>query len=146
MGYIVNAFGYIVMKNKEDVPAVENIMADSLDFDLNSSNIMTIEVSYYGRYDDNAFSEIIASASPFVKEGKIEFSGEDNEYWKYEFINGEWEEDSGEIIYDKEPVFIVLQEDMTANTYHSLGVAQRAKERLEKKGVTANIIRSVYHM
>ena len=146
MGYIVDAFGYIVMKNKEDVPAVENSMTDFLNFNLDSSNITTIEVSYSGRYDEYVFNEIISSTSPFVKEGKIEFSGEDDDYWKYEFINGKWEEDSGEIIYDNETVFIVLQEDMTANTYHSLSVAQRAKERLEKKGVKANIIRSVYHM
>ena len=57
----------------------------------------------YGKYYSD-LEDDLGKLAPYIKSGDIEFTGEDDEHWRFHFVNGEMEYQNGTIVYGYEPV------------------------------------------
>lgn len=46
---------------------------------------------------------LLDELKPYISEGLIEYTGEEDTHWHFSFKDGEWTESNGRIIYDDEP-------------------------------------------
>lgn len=99
MGYYASHDGTIVLKEmppKEIINACEDALSDARYYENDNS----IYISGYAKYYDDEVRNCLNLIANYVKEGCIEFTGEDYHHWQFKFIDGEWEEQDGEIVYD----------------------------------------------
>lgn len=111
MGYYANGNGYITFSRRltdNDVLSVDDILQNScFDFDFHHGNKdgSSVDVWCYDKYhDDDVRNAIQNIADKFpVKEGCIEFAGEDDEHWRflYDAEDNDWLEQTGHIVYDE---------------------------------------------
>ena len=90
---------------KEDAPdAFDNYW----EIDIVQEDEDTGAKSYYiclsnsGRYDEDDVHNFFKAITPFTKEGVVEYTGEDDSHWRFEFRNGRWYEDTGRIVCDED--------------------------------------------
>lgn len=63
---------------------------------------ITIGVDDYTNYDEDAFIEFLNELNPYTRSGEIRCTGEDDELWRFVFVNGRWEEQDGALSFEEE--------------------------------------------
>ena len=110
MGYY--AHGYGVVKTKESVVGKEfekAIWKLNDDLGLSIDDVSLFKEEYHvtvgnEKYHDEDWKETLKAISKLISEGEFEFTGEDEESWKFKFYpeEGVWKEMMGEIVYNEE--------------------------------------------
>ena len=80
-----------ILKNIEYVYGYVERYKDTLSFTIDSN------------YHEVEVIAVLDELKPYISEGLVEYSGEDDTHWRFSFKNGEWVESDGRIIYDDEP-------------------------------------------
>ena len=101
MGYYASGSGQLVMKEGCRVPyevvaelgRIFSEVADSPDGGM----WITFE---HDHYHEDKIDEALKNLAPFVKSGNINFQGENNEKWRFHFLNGEVREQGGRTVYE----------------------------------------------
>lgn len=103
MSYSATHEGYIAFfsepKKKEKIIAI--LQGANLEGYFNDCVIELSSGSKREKYDDATIDEALNRVNAInpVKEGEIEFHGEDGAYWRYRFNDGEWMDESGQLDY-----------------------------------------------
>lgn len=66
------------------------------------SYYITLSSGGLSRYNEDEVHNFFKAFTPFTKEGVVEYTGEDDSHWRFEFRNGRWYEDVGRIVYDED--------------------------------------------
>ncbi len=110
MGYTCYVSGDITLKDiAKDQDEVFKLLEDFqwLDFDISFCEPSAIEIRYDGNFHDDEWEDLLNDLVPYIREGCLDFSGEDNCFWRYQFNaeKQEWEELQGKIVYsDPKPI------------------------------------------
>lgn len=65
----------------------------------------------YEKYYEEGIKELLNILEPYVETGNIVFSGEDDCHWQFDFRDGKWHEDDGEICYGTdEPMEVTVKD------------------------------------
>ena len=103
MGYYASGGGYLMLADNKTLPSdVEECIYEAFGYMHKSNNIIEIIFDHDKYHEDEVYSAI-DSCSPYISEGEIEFTGEDDVHWKIAFNGISWDEYYGRIVYDKEP-------------------------------------------
>jgi len=62
----------------------------------------TAHIDDYTNYDEDAFIDFFNELNPFTKSGEIRCTGEDDELWRFIFVDGRWEEQNGALSFEEE--------------------------------------------
>ena len=115
MSYRVNhAYGELKLKDASAVSEVEKILKESEMFDdfTTYQQIGEFElIMNDSSYSEEDFSDLYLKLIPYLKEGYIEFEGEDSSLFKHVFEDGKWSELRGKIVYDSPFLFCELGEE-----------------------------------
>lgn len=107
MGYYACGSGGAKLKDgiSEDdvVKVIDNLDLGEIEIDVYNGNQMDIvEIDYHWDEDDtmNVLNELI----PFISEGEVCYTGEEDNHWRYRFDpeSNEWIEDAGVLDYNFE--------------------------------------------
>ncbi len=109
MGYCATYYGGMTTRplNEKEKLAVdlrlrfwqdENTFED-FDFDFTEHDACVVTLSGNSRYYEDEVKDFLAELEPYLNSGEINYSGEDNAFWRFEFRNGEWYYDLGHIEY-----------------------------------------------
>lgn len=100
MGYTAEWGGHVVF-NK--APSEEILSKIKYVFnDIYRSEEKIISVGGYDKYHEEDVYELLDGIAKDTESGEIEYSGEDNSYWRFIFKDGKWIEESGWIYYESE--------------------------------------------
>lgn len=102
MGYYVSLSGDIKLKNitvDEARAIIESVIDPHMydtatDIKANDFGDVLVDLWAYMKWHDS-IDDMLADLSPYTVEGEIECSGEDGEFWKYEFDDAAWNEYEG---------------------------------------------------
>ena len=118
MGYRATVTGDLTLKEGITKEQIDEIIQKGLDvFD---------EVEAYNQGDDTLISiyecqenyheedcvEFYKAVSKYLKDGEINFKGEDDSMWKHAFDGEKWQEYTGKVVYTN-PTVLVSQEEIT---------------------------------
>lgn len=101
MGYYANGGGTLKLKKDMKVPA--SILADlgrefSEVADSPDDGLwLTFE---YDKYHEDDVTNALRNLAPFVESGNVEFSGDDDEHWRFHFWNGTMRYQYGRLVYE----------------------------------------------
>lgn len=56
-------------------------------------------VAHTDKYHDDEAHAVYDAIAPFVTEGVVDYTGEEETHWRVRFRNGTWSEHNGEIVY-----------------------------------------------
>ena len=76
----------------------EDIFED-FDYGFAADNTCAITLSGNSKYYEEDVKDFLAEIEPYMDSGEIQYSGEDGEFWQFEFRKGEWYYDIGHIEY-----------------------------------------------
>ena len=106
MGYYANGGGTI--KLKEALPTefelpekFNNIWDREVNIDKDGK---TIWVSFNEKYYEEWFEDLFKLFEGNTESGCIELTGEDGCVWRLKYLDGEWHEENGRVIYDSDVV------------------------------------------
>lgn len=101
MGYYASYDGYIRFKNNPDKETMDCLYNT---LDCYSCKNDSLEVTFSGdeKYYENEIYEVLDKIKPFVEEGKLEYHGEDEYYWRFIFKDNDWVEENGEVYYESQ--------------------------------------------
>ena len=107
MSYCAYGSGYVTVV--KEIPAVTLEEFTDAGFSINDYSPNTISdigvncsvYHDYQRFEDEEVEDALISLSPFIVNGDICFEGDDNEYWEYSFLDGEWYRAEGYLAYDE---------------------------------------------
>lgn len=109
MGYYANGDGAATFKNGVDIEKVGMLLDDKLDeldviefeFEIKGNEIYFYDSEKYHEDETLAFLNVLA---PYITEGKMTYSGEDDCHWRFVFNSDEqgWDEESGTVDFDFE--------------------------------------------
>jgi len=71
-------------------------------FDEVSAYKNELDISGYSKFYGDDIEKFLASIAADTIEGELRYIGEDSTYWKYTFVDGEWKEYDGDIVYINE--------------------------------------------
>ena len=97
MGYYVNAYGTIKVKDAADVDTVADIIEKLNIFEEVSVDGNEIEVLGYIKYYPEDYVVMYEDIADYVAGGEVEFTGDDNAQWKHVCEGNKWVEYDGEI-------------------------------------------------
>lgn len=108
VGYYANGDGIATFKDGVNIRQVEEILNDILDelyaieFDIVNEN--EISICDTDKYHEDEILTFLNALAPYIKEGKMTYSGDDNCNWRFVFDpeNECWLEESGIVDYNFE--------------------------------------------
>ena len=138
MGYYAHGCGTLKLKpNTEISEDLMDMLRDAFDeVWVWSDGALEVEHSH-DKYHEDVVAEPLEKLAPFVESGDIEFTGEDDECWRFHFWHGRMREQNGRVVY----------EDSDKDWRHSdrmelLGcLVDAVEDWLESKGITADDIK-----
>lgn len=120
----------------------------------------------YGSYHNDGIIEELEFFAPYLSEGNFEFIGEDGAHWRFDFRNGEWHDESGEVFFrtdepmtikpsDNEIVikkgglqislteseFLALEEAVDRNIFYRRDVMRFLKTLVESNELHSNVLK-----
>ena len=106
MGYYANGGGNI--KLKEALPAEFKLPEEFInwcdcDVSIDKDN-KTIWVSFNEKYSEEWFEELFKLFESNTESGCIELTGEDGCVWRFKYLDSEWHEENGRVVYDSDVV------------------------------------------
>lgn len=103
MGYYVSGGGTVDFRpdiTEDDFKRIEEILnGSSIE---NSYNHFGVDFYHGGNYHEEEWENLLNKLSPFVKDGELNFAGEDEYYWRFVFRDGKFVDESGAIVYEEE--------------------------------------------
>lgn len=101
MGYYASYEGHIRFKEK---PSDETIRIICDFFGDHDYDVDGLGVSIYGndKYYEDYIEEGLSKIEPYVKDGEIEYRGDDEALWRFIFKDGKWTEEYGKIYYESD--------------------------------------------
>ena len=99
MSYCAGGDGRVVLEKRSYVNYVIALLSKAFE------NVWVVDddtvgfVRYRGIYCEKDILECLDGIVPFIKEGSIEFSGEDDCLWCFKFADGKWVDLNGTVIY-----------------------------------------------
>lgn len=115
MSYMASSSGYIDILTTE-----ENFSEISIDVKIileeaftrvsvSKSRPLSIDVDDWSNYheDDVKFALTEINEKYHITSGEIEFSGEDNSFWRFIYKNGDWYEENGWVTYEGSPSHLI---------------------------------------
>lgn len=106
MGYYATGSGSIELKKNVDLEKVKAAM-EEIDYSF-SCNIFSgvdsfvLDIQQYEKYYEEDYNDFLKAVTPYVKDGCIEFCGEDGCLWRFVFIDGKFIEENAEIVWPSE--------------------------------------------
>lgn len=87
MGYNASGSGLVILKNEvpDDVLALLSSAEFLVEDTQNGGLWLTFE---YDKYREDDLVVALKKLAPYVDDGEIDFHGDDNSQWKFEFENG----------------------------------------------------------
>lgn len=77
----------------------EDVFED-LDFGFAAAdNACVVTLSGNSRYYEESVKDFLAELEPYLESGEINYSGEDDTFWRFEFRKDKWYKDIGHIEY-----------------------------------------------
>lgn len=120
MGYYANGGGNVVFRREltgEELVKLQNVLEDAwfeYDFDFREAKSKTgthqgekyTEVQFwqdekYHREEVEGVLYFMKALAP-IREGCIEYAGEDGDHWRFIYRNDAWKEQAGHIVYDED--------------------------------------------
>lgn len=97
MGYYADGHGWVRVKEKE----YGNKVADELAYryTINDRELDTISFDEYAKYYETEVLNTLNAIVSYISEGEVEYTGEDEEHWRFILKDGKWEYQSGHIVY-----------------------------------------------
>lgn len=143
MGYYARGNGNVTFKENvvlEDVKKAitENGFEDEFEYDIDKDGIYFCSND---KYHEEDVTEALNILTPYIKEGTVNFVGEDDTLWQLLFIpeKGEWKELNGTVVYYEydftEGKKITCYGDEINNILNYLP-AEKLAEVLREKGYT----------
>ena len=88
----------------------ENVFED-FDYGFATDDSCAITLSGNSKYYEEDVKDFLAEIEPYMNSGEIEYSGEDETFWQFEFRNGNWYYNIGYIQYTRaiKPMFKKLE-------------------------------------
>lgn len=108
MGYYANGCGHITAKDVDSYKKIRKMFGynpgtNETPFDFwEDEDELTINISNDDKYYEDEVDDFLDSIIEFIKEGEIEYTGEDSCRWKFVFDTktSRWYERNGRVIYD----------------------------------------------
>lgn len=104
MGYSAAGNGIIILKNNDInsiTPEMEELLRNAFS-DSEVSPDHGLWLTYkYDKYDEDTVMLCLEAIALVTESGSVEFTGEDDSFWRFVFQNGKWIEQSGEIVYGR---------------------------------------------
>lgn len=100
MSYWASFDGTIISNNEEDTAEILKIAKTH--FTPNNFDNYKEHVYFYGNenYCDSNWEKFLLEIKPYVCYGSIDFSGEDDSFWRFHFVTSNWYEEQATIVYD----------------------------------------------
>ena len=109
MGYQARGGGEIYFDKEKVTP--EQIKAildqndcgcyiDKIDYEDESENEFYVEFDWSHHYRDDLWYDFLELMNGLLECGNIEFIGEDDSLWRFNYRNGKWYEDNGRVEYE----------------------------------------------
>lgn len=100
MGYYATAKGYVKLKQRDDGTKVLEELRSC--YEINDYDFTYIVFDFYSNYHDQEVKAVLNAVLPYISEGEVEYTGEDDAHWRFILKNGKWVEQNGHIVYDDE--------------------------------------------
>ena len=87
MGYYANGGGDVTLQSEvpENVLELLSCAGFAVDKASDSGLWLTFE---YNKFHEDDTEQALKRLAPYVKDGNVDFSGDDDEHWRYEFEDG----------------------------------------------------------
>lgn len=108
MGYYAYGNGSVLLKNginKEELfKKLDEKLNDAFGLEYEFNKAGMIDITDYENYSEEDIMEFLNILIPYIKEGSIEYSGDDDYHWKFVFNEKDqkWDEFDGEVYYSLE--------------------------------------------
>ena len=108
MGYYAYGNGSVLLKNginKEELfKKLDEKLNDAFGLEYEFNKAGMIDITDYENYSAEDIMEFLNILIPYIKEGSIEYSGDDDYHWKFVFNEKDqkWDEFDGEVYYSLE--------------------------------------------
>ncbi len=104
MSYYATADGNIRLKNRLPEKQFEELLDVLLEVFEEYDTEDDYQKVFFGghiKYDDDIVLETLSNIiNNFeIEEGEVDYVGEDSALWRHIFIDGEWKEQSGKVVY-----------------------------------------------
>lgn len=106
MGYYAAGGGYVIYEKPitdEQAKIVDEQFGEWVwTEECGTTDGRIVDMAYDGKYYSDEVETVLdklAELGP-IKEGELEFSGEDNCHWRFLYKDGAWIEQLGHIVYD----------------------------------------------
>jgi len=116
MGYNAYGSGYIELTRKPfeaEQKQIEGILGDFFEYsrafvDNDRFHPYTYDLYFDGRYHGDEIIDALQRVNAVcnVKEGEVDYTGEDDERWRHIFRDGKWKEENGFTLYEGDTDFI----------------------------------------
>lgn len=97
MGYYADYNGSINFKSKPTKEVIDQLDYCFVNFEYDDDGC---DFGGNDKYYSDTIQETLEKVKPYVGNGEIEYAGEDNTFWRFIFVNGEWAQQNGRIVYD----------------------------------------------
>lgn len=105
MGYCADGYGKATLKEKVDLQKLSKELDEqvegTLGLEYEFDNEGNIEITDCENYHEEDILDFLNALSPYIVDGEIEYSGDDDYHWKFTFNKEtkEWDETEGEVYY-----------------------------------------------
>lgn len=100
MGYYATAQGSVKLKRNDDGAKVLDELQYCYEiYDYDFTNVC---FGNYDKYHDEEVKAILNAILPYISEGEVEYTGDDDAHWRFILKNGKWVEQNGHVVYDDE--------------------------------------------
>ena len=116
MGYYANGNGDVALKEKVNRDELrekldkfikERVLA--IDYDLDDTSMTMYFWEADSRWREENIMDFLNLLTPYITEGCVEYTGEDDFKWRYILKNGEWIEQEGMVYYTLDDMIKELQ-------------------------------------
>ena len=111
MSYYAKGGGDCSLKENTTIEQIKNInLLSGLEiepYEFREGKVVPSQSSFglafeYNKYDQDDFEKDLEKLSPYIVNGSIDMTGEDDAVWRYAFEDGEWHYYDGNIKFDND--------------------------------------------
>ena len=104
MSYYATADGNIKLKNRLSEKRLEELIDILIEVFEDYDTGDDYQQVFFGghiKYDDDIVLELLSNVTDDyeIEEGEVDYIGEDSALWRHIFVDGEWKEQNGKVVY-----------------------------------------------